>query len=308
MDTIRLKKYFVVWIALLIFHAKGHLRAVDSLYGESFQPAKKCEIIWKKNVKNLPLSVPHYTSGDHRFNQKFMQYFRDLGNFPQKSKALTPEHVVSRHDTVIHESESNYLHFSPVTGSMTYGCTQDSNDRALLEAPTVDESKKMAKRLLSELKIDTDAVTFYKVQCTSGTTSRFDQTLGKIIRTRSGAGMFLPRLYEGHPSNHGGVNIAYGLGGVLTEFSICWRDVKLAGRREVPAREQIAKQILEGRTSVMMDAAQNADKLTIKDISVFYREAEPFRKADTVEPFLLIKADSEVDGVTSDCTIYLKLQ
>lgn len=120
--------------------------------------------------------------------------------------------------------------------------------------------------------------------------------------------MFLPRLYEGCRSNHGGIRIDYKLGAELTDFSICWRDVELMGRRKIPSREEIAKQLVDGRGIVMMDSAQNAQKLMIKKISVIYREAEPFKKADTVEPVLLIKADAEVNGVSADCTIYLKLQ
>lgn len=191
---------------------------------------------------------------------------------------------------------------------MIYCYNQDSNNQDLDEAPTVETAKEMAKKLLTELEIDLEAVAFERVQFTSGTASRFERALGKVIKTRSSNGMFLPRLYEGHRSNHGGIRVDYRLGGALTEFSICWRDVELAGRRKVPTREEIAKQILEGRATVMMDAAQHANKLTVKTISVIYREAEPFRKADTVEPYLLIKADAEVNGVTADCTIYLKVQ
>jgi hypothetical protein len=308
MDTL-IKSRFAYACALLFFTSTSCALLAEELYrGDPFKAADSgFKISWGNDVGKLPETVPHYAASDHPFGQRIIQYFKKLGNFTSESRIPPLDHWVTRKDTEIYESGSKNLNISPVTGSMIYRSNQDSNNRDLPEAPTVDEAKKLAEKLLIELGFDVAAVSFEHVRHTSGTQGRHDRALGKVVTSRSSAGLFIPRLYEGWPSDFAGVNVAFGLGGELTEFSFCWRDVKLAGQRKVPTREEIAKQILDGRATVMMDAAQNASSLTIKKIAIVYREAEPFKKSDIVEPVLLIKADATVNGVTVDCTLYLKL-
>lgn len=308
MDTL-IKFRSACFYALLFLTSTCCALLAEELYrGEPFKPADSgLEIIWGNDVSKLPETVPHYTAGDHPFGQKIIQYFKKLGNFTSESRIPPLDHWVTRNDTEIYESESKNLNISPVTGSMIYRSNQDGNNRELPEAPTVDEAKKLTQKLLIELGFDIAAVSFEHVRYTSGTQGRHDRALGKVVTSRSSSGMFVPRIYEGWPSDFSGVNVTYGLGGELTEFALCWRDVKLAGQRKVPTREEISKQILGGQAIVMMDAAHNASKLAIKKVSIIFREAEPFKKAATVEPVLLIKADATANGVTVDCTLFLKL-
>lgn len=297
----------LMFLLLTCFFSDVHSEELSQ--GASFKPSSEaCEIAWAKDLDQLPDLLPHYSAGEHRFTQKVIQYFKKLGDFTPECRIPPREHWNERKDVEIYEKKSAHLHISPMSGCLIYRYDQEGNEGNLAEAPVVEDAKEKAKKFLTELGFDLTSLSFNKVRYTSGTRTRYDRSIGKAVTSRMSTGMFIPRLYEGQPSQFGGVNIAYGLGVELTEFSICWRDVELAGRRKVPTREEIAKQILEGRATVMMDAAQNASRLTVKKISVIYREAEPFNKADTVEPFLLIKADAEVSGVTSDCTIFLKLQ
>lgn len=294
---------------LLLACITSVLRSEELSYGDPLKPSSEgCEITWAKDLRQLPDLLPHYSAGDHKFTQKVIQYFKKLGNFTPECRIPPLEHWHERKDVEIYEKEPKHLHISPMTGCLIFRYSQEGSEEDLSEAPVVENAKEMAKKLLTELGFDLASLSFDHVRYTSGTRTRFDRTIGKAVTSRTSSGMFIPRVYEGQPSQFGGVNIAYGLGGILTDFSICWRDVELAGQRKIPTRDEIAKQILEGRATVMMDAAQNTSRLTVKKISVIYREAEPFKKANTVEPVLLIKADAEVNGVTADCTIYLKLQ
>lgn len=304
-NSARLKTF---WLLLFIGYSRL-IYAAESLPGEPFQPAESgFEIVWNDKLEELPETSPYYTASGHRFNQRLIEYFKNAGNFSSESKVTPPDHWESRKDTEIYDKDSKFLSVFPMTGSLSYNNNQNGSDLSLPEAPDVETAKELTKKLLLELGFDLAALSFDKITFTKETSTRYDKTTEKAISRTIMTGMSIPRLYEGHPSNHGGINVSFGLGGVLTNFSICWRDVKLAGLRKVPSREEIVKLTLAGHATVMMDAAQNANKLTIKKISVIYREAEPFKKAGTVDPFLLIKADAEVNGETADCTLYLKLQ
>lgn len=308
MDTVMKFIIYLTFALLLSPALVRDLKADEPYLGDPFQPAKSgCEIVWGKEVSDLPDTVPHFSAGDHRFDEKTIQYFKELGHFTPESRIPSLEHWETRKDTEIYENKKNHLNISPVTGSMIYRSQQNGSDRSLVEAPSVEEAKEKAKKLLQELGIDEALVSFNHVRFTTETSTWYDRAAQKPMSRRVVGGLFIPRLYESGPSSNSGVTVEYGLEGKLVKFSICWRDVQLNGRRKVPTREEIAKQILEGHATVMMDSAQNANKLTVKKISVIYREAEPFKKADTVEPYLLVKADAEASGVTADCTIYLKL-
>lgn len=296
-------------VLLFISAILGDLRAEEPYLGDPFQPAKSgCEIVWEKDVRKLPDTVPHYSASDHRFTQKTIQYFKELGHFTSESRIAPPDHWEARKDTEIYEKESKSLSVFPFTGSMIYRYEQNGSDRSLAEAPSVEEAKEKAKKLLPELGIDLALVSFDHVRYTTETSTWYDRAAGKPMSRRVVGGLFIPRLYDGEPSSKAGFTVEYGLDGKLVKFSICWRDVEVAGRRKVPDREEITKQILAGRSTVMMDAAQNATRLTIKQVRIHYQEADPFHKATTVEPVLFIGGEAEANGVKSDFSMYLEMR
>ena len=297
-------------LALLLTSAvKENLHADEAILGEVFQPAGTgCEILWDREAGQLPESAPHYSAGAHRFSRNTIDYFKNLGSFTDKLKVPPLEHWGNNKDSERYAKGIVWLSIAPSLGSLTYYHPQSHEKAVLPDAPTSEVAKTMTRKMLAELDVDLASLSFEHVRFTKETATRFDRASGKTVSRLSNGGVFVPRIYEGAPSNNAGFTVQFGWGGEVTEFSICWRDVEPAERRKVPTREEIAKQILEGRATVMMDAAQNADKLMVRKISVIQREAEPFKKADTVEPYLLIKADAEVNGETADCTIYLKLQ
>ncbi len=284
------------------------LQADVTIPGDGFRPAQSgCEILWSGDVEQLPESLPNYSAKAHRFSRKTINYFKTLGGLSDKFKVPPLEHwgVSKEHER--YDDDTTSLSVAPNSGSLQYYCIQSHEKYSLVDAPAPEVAKEMTIKILKDLDLQLPAISFDKARFTTETSTRFNRALGKPVTRPCGVRMFVPRLYEGYPSNEGGITAQYGYGGEIIEFAICWREVELAGRRKVPSRDEIAKQIQEGRVTMMMDAAQNANKLTIKKISIIYREAAMFRKDDTVEPILFINADADVGGIISDCTIYLKL-
>lgn len=284
------------------------LRGDEPDFGDPFEPAKTgCEIVWSEKVGSLPEKAPHYSGGGHKFPEKVIQYFKKIGGFTDKNRVTPPENLPSRNDSEVYKTETRNLNLSPMTGCMIYSCRPDVADADLAEAPTPEAGKEMAKKLLVELGFDFSLLSFDSVRYTSGTRTRFDRSLGKTVTRRDHTGVFIPRLYEGVASSRSGIQVNYGMGGELLEFSVCWRDVKIAGQRKIPSREEISRLIKEGRSTIRTDRAQNANRLTIDRAIIHYIEPEPFRAATTVDPILRLSGKAEVNGSQEDFSMYLKL-
>ena len=296
-------RYFLATIALF-----SSIRSEELYLGDSFEPAKAgCEIIWAEGVRNIPETVPHYSATDHRFSQKTIRYFKELGGFTDKHSVPPLENLPSRKDSEVYSTEMKHLDISPVSGGLIYRYSQDDAAKNLEEAPTVESVRVKAKNLAVTLGFDLSSLALDHVRFTSGTRTRFDRAAGKSVTTRTMSGVFMPRLYDGWPSNQSGIQVDYGLGGELLKFSICWRDVKLAGQRTVPNRVEIAKRILQGRATVFMESQIKPSRLNIDRVMIYYNEAEAFRLAKTVEPILFLGGVAEADGVKTAFSMYLKL-
>lgn len=275
-------------------------------FGFSFEPAKSgCEIVWAREAPALPDKVPHYTAEERRIDEKIVQNFRK--KFADSNRISPPESLPSRKDSEVFATETEHLNLSPMTGCMIYRYQPGPANFDNAEAPTAEEGKDMARKLLVELGFDVSEVSFDRVRYTSGTHTRFDRRLGRAVTKRDHAGVFIPRLYEGVPASESGFQVNYGWGGELLEFSMCWREVKIAGQRKIPSREEIARLIQQGRSTTSTDRAQNASRLTIDRLLIHYEEAEPFRVPTTVEPMLFLGGKAEANGREADFSMYLKL-
>lgn len=297
------------FLTFLILSVFSHgLRGEESDFGEPFKPAKTgCEIVWLEKAGNLPEKAPYYSAGDHKFPEKVVQYFKKIGGFTHKDRVTPSENLPSRNDSEVYQTSARFLNISPMTGCMIYSYRPDVAKADLAEAPTAEAGNEMAKKLLVELGFDLSLLSFDRVRYTSGTRTRFDRSLGKAVTKRDHTGVFIPRLYEGVPSSRSGIKVTYGMGGELLEFSVCWRDVKTAGQHKIPSREEIAKAVQEGRSTIRTDRARNANRLTIDRAIIHYIEPEPFRVATTVDPILRLSGKAEVNGAQEDFSMYLKL-
>ena len=286
----------------------SELRGELTNLGEPFKLTNPdCEIVWSDAVQKPPETAPYYSAKDHRFSQKTIEYFKRIGGFTEKNLVPNPENVPSRKDSRVYATETKNLNISPVTGCLSYNFSQESVDLNSAEAPTVETAKELAKKLAVELGFDLSLLAFDRVRYTSGTHTRFDRNLGKAVTRRTDSGVFIPRLYAGQPSSTAGLEIIYGLNSELVEFTLCWRDVNLAGQHPVPNRDTIAKRILEGDATVFMQLPLDPTRLVINRIFIDYKEAESFRKATSVLPMLFLSGIAETNGVKEDFSMYLAL-
>ncbi len=297
---------FLTFLVLSVF-CHG-LSGDEPDFGAPFEPANTgCEILWSEKVGNFPEKAPHYAAGGHKFPEKVVQYFKKIGGFTDKSRVTPSENLPSRKDSEVYKTETRDLNLSPMTGCMVFRSRPNAEISDLAEAPTPEAGKEMARKLLLELGFDLSLLSFERVRYTSGTRTRYDRSLGKTVTRRDHTGVFIPRLYEGVASSRSGIQVNYGLSGELLEFSVCWRDVKAAGQRRIPSREEIAKTIQEGGSTIRTDRAQNANRLTIDRAVIHYIESEPFRVATSVEPILRLSGKAEVNGAQEDFSMYLRL-
>lgn len=280
-----MKIAYTSFLTFLILSVFCHgLRGDEPDFGEPFEPAKTgCEIVWSEKAGDLPEKAPYYAAGGHKFPEKVVQFFKKTGGFTDNNRVTPPENFPSRMDSEVYRAGAKFLNISPMTGCMIYSYRPDIADTDLTEAPTPEEGKEMAKKLLLELGFDLSLLSLDRVRYTSGTRTRYDRGLGKTVTRRDHTGVFIPRLYDAVPSSRSGIQVNYGMGGELLEFSVCWRDVKTAGQHKIPSREEVSRLIKEGRSTTRTDRAQNSSRLIIDRAVIHYIEPEPFRVATTVE-------------------------
>ena len=277
-------------------------------FGEVFEvSAAGCEIDWKNGAKKLPDTVPEFAAKDHHFTQKTIEYFKTLGGFREKDRVPAAGNLPSRKDSRDYATETRRLSISPLTGCLLYSFSQDDVDLTLAEAPTVEEAKELLKKLLADLDIELALLDFNHVRYTSGTHTRFDRSAGKAVMRRTDSGVFVPRLYAGQPASKAGIEATYGLNNELIGFSICWRDVRVSGQREIPSRAEIARLIVAGQATAFMQNPIRPNRILIDRTLIQYDEAANFRVATTVTPILFLSGIAEVDETKENFSMYLAL-
>jgi hypothetical protein len=283
-----------------------------------FRPfdGKNCDIVWEAPT-NFPTSVRIFAVTPTKFASATISNLLELAELtPENKRRPVQQGVFLENDVLSYATRDDTRQVSVVPSQGFFAMSNDGVFAALpkqkpVGVPDDPEATTLALNLVrklgltpSELPQGSDGK-LLPFELSEGTVLHKDKTSGQVVTNIISRTVRINRRIDGIPvSGMAGITIKFGNEGKLASLNWTWRAIKPSGLCPVPNAAQFVSRIRSGQTLIHPEhEGKLFQKLTIKQVQLYYWENEVSNPQTMIYPFAVLQADALQDNRTSKLEI-----
>lgn len=288
---------------------------------EFFRPfdGAGCDIIWETPT-NLPASVRIFAVVPTKFSPATISNLLDLAELTPKNKRRPVQQGVFLETDVLtyaNRDDTHHVDLVPSQGFMAMN--RDGVFAALPQqkpvgVPSDREAVALALKLAENLGLNPSELKgpdgkLLPVDVSEGTVLQKDKASGQLVTNIISRTVSITRRIEGIPvAGMAGISMKFGNEGKLASLSWVWRSLKPDGPCPVPSAAEFVSRIKSGRAFIHPEhEGKRLQKLTIKQVQLYYWENEGSNPQTMIYPFAILEAEAWQSNRTFKVEMFVSL-